>query len=193
MAEYDDMASFANMFSNSKSGGKMTKKKSAGARQKAKAKGMKGAAYIALGSPAGKKTKNSGGKSSSSKGSGSKGSGSSSSSKSKTMVNTGSPYATAAVSKAKAIDKAKAAGMNSAASIALGNPRNKQIDMGKAKYLYNSVAGIALGNPRTAQVRAKSKPATSSKPTTSTTMPKSTTSTTTPKFKPNVKPLKPKK
>lgn len=58
----DELVSFANTFSNSASG-PMAKKKSAAQRRRAKAKGLKNAAYVALGSPAGKKTKNSGGKS----------------------------------------------------------------------------------------------------------------------------------
>ena len=213
MAEYDDMASFAKMFSNSNAGGKMTKKKSAAARQKAKAKGLKNAAYVALGKPAGKKTKNSGGKSSAGKGSGSKGSGSSSSSsKSKPMTNTGSVYATTAASKGKSISDAKAASLRGSAAIALGSPMRRQPTTKDYQRAYNQVAGMALGNPMTKQVRAKpasskpasSKPATApksttttttpKKPTTSTTTPKKpTTSTTTPKFRPNVKPLKPVK
>jgi len=205
MAEYDDMASFAKMFSNSNAGGKMTKKKSAAARQKAKAKGMKGAAYIALGKPAGKKGKDSKGKNSGSKGSGSRTS-SSSSSKSKPMVNTGSPYATAAAAKGKSISDQKNAELRGSAAIALGSPMRRQPTAKDYQRVYNQVAGMALGNPMTKQVRAKpasskpasSKPASSkpasSKTTTTTTAPKKpTTSTTTPKFRPNVKPLKPVK
>ena len=58
----DELVSFANTFSN-RAGGPMVKKKSAAQRRRAKAKSLKNAAYVALGSPAGKKTKNSGGKS----------------------------------------------------------------------------------------------------------------------------------
>jgi len=197
MAEYDDMASFAKMFSNSNAGGKMTKKKSAAARQKAKAKGLKNAAYVALGKPAGKKTKNSGGKSSAGKGSGSRTS-SSSSSKSKPMVNTGSPYVTAAAAKGKSISDQKNASLRGSAAIALGSPMRRQPTTKDYQYAYNQAAGMALGNPMTKQVRAKpasskpasSKPATAPKSTTTTTAPKKpTTSTTTPKFKPNVKPV----
>lgn len=58
----DELVSFANTFSN-RTGGAMVKKKSAAQRRRAKAKSLKNAAYVALGSSAGKKTKNSGGKS----------------------------------------------------------------------------------------------------------------------------------
>jgi hypothetical protein len=58
----DELVSFANTFSN-RAGGPMVKKKSAAQRRRAKAKSLKNAAYVALGSSAGKKTKNSGGKS----------------------------------------------------------------------------------------------------------------------------------
>jgi hypothetical protein len=185
MGEYEDMASFASMFSNSNAGGKMPKKKSASARQKAKAKGLKNAAYVALGKPAGKKTKNSGGKSSAGKGSGSKGSGykgsgsSSSSSKSKPMTNTGgSPYVTSAVTKATAMNsaaktKAMTAAMNSSpyttsASISATNKKftSPYVSAGSrsakpaAKPMsaadMKSSAAMALGNPKTKQVRAKS-------------------------------------
>ena len=183
MGEYEDMASFASMFSNSNAGGKMPKKKSASARQKAKAKGMKGAAYIALGKPAGKKSKNSGGKGSKSKGSSSKGSSSSSSSstssKSKPMTNTGgSPYVTSAVTKAKGItaaanSKAMTTAMNtspytSSAStkatnkaftspyLSAGSRSAKPVAKPMSAADMKSSASVALGNPRTTQVRAKS-------------------------------------
>jgi hypothetical protein len=58
----DELVSFANTFSN-RAGGPTVKKKSAAQRRRAKAKSLKNAAYVALGSSAGKKTKNSGGKS----------------------------------------------------------------------------------------------------------------------------------
>jgi hypothetical protein len=58
----DELVSFANTFSN-RASGPMVKKKSAAQRRRAKAKSLKNAAYVALGSSAGKKTKNSGGKS----------------------------------------------------------------------------------------------------------------------------------
>jgi hypothetical protein len=52
----DELVSFANMFSN-RTGGPSVKKKSAAQRRRAKAKGLKNAAAIALGQPMGKKVK----------------------------------------------------------------------------------------------------------------------------------------
>lgn len=209
MSDYSDLSSYANMFSNSNTGGKMPKKKSSSARQKAKAKGMKNAAYVALGKPAGKKTSNSGGKSSNGKVSGSRTS-SSSSSKSKPMVNTGSPYATSAVTKVTAMNsaaktKAMTAATNSSpyTTSASTSATNKKFTSPYVSAASRSAkpftpakpsmsaadmksgAAVALGNPKTKQVRAKPS---SSKPASS-----KTTTTTTPKFKPNLKPLKPVK
>lgn len=161
----NELVSFANTFSN-RTGGPSVKKKSAAARQRAKAKGLKNAAYVALGSPAGKKTKNSGGKSTAgSKSTGGKSTrSSSSSSKSKTVTNTGSVYATSAASKAKSIADSKAAGMNNAAAVALGNPRTKQLNMDKMKKLHYSVAAIALGSQATASPKKTTKATTGNGP-----------------------------
>ena len=159
----EDFAGYANMFSNSNAGGKMPKKKSAAAVQRAKAKGLKGAAAIALGQPAGKKGKDSKNKGSGSKGSGSKGSGSSSSSssssKSKPVVNTGSVYATSAASKAKSIADAKNASLIGSARIALGGPSKRQPSVKDYQYAYNQAAGMALGNPMKAQPKTAPKTA----------------------------------
>ena len=64
----DELVSFANMFSN-RTGGPTVKKKSAAQRRRAKAKGLKNAAAIALGQPMGKKVKPSTSKSTGTKGS----------------------------------------------------------------------------------------------------------------------------
>ena len=166
MGEYEDMASFASMFSNSNAGGKMPKKKSASARQKAKAKGMKGAAYIALGKPAGKKTKNSGGKSSSAKGSGSKGSSSSSSSstssKPKVSASTSSPYVTVASMKATEMKNKSFTSPYVSAGSRSAKPASKPASKPMSASSMKSTAAIALGNPRTTQVRAKPKKQSSS-------------------------------
>lgn len=168
MGEYEDMASFASMFSNSNAGGKMPKKKSASARQKAKAKGMKGAAYIALGKPAGKKTKNSGGKSSSAKGSKSKGSGSksssssSTSSKPKVSASTSSPYVTVASMKATEMKNKSFTSPYVSAGSRSAKPASKPASKPMSASSMKSTAAIALGNPRTTQVRAKPKKQSSS-------------------------------
>ena len=166
MGEYEDMASFASMFSNSNAGGKMPKKKSASARQKAKAKGMKNAAYVALGKPAGKKGKDSKGKNSGSKGSGSKGSSSSSSSSSSAskVRSSSSPYVTAASLKATAIKNKAFTSPYVSAGSRSAKPAAKPMSAADMK----SSAAIALGNPSTKQVRAKS-----TKSTTTKTAPKS--------------------
>jgi hypothetical protein len=136
----------------------MPKKRSAAAIQRAKAKGLKGAAAIALGKPMGKKGKDSKGNNSGSKGSGSKGSGSSSSSsKSKPVMNTGSPYATSAASKAKSISDAKNASLIGAARVALGNPSTRQHSLKKYERAYEQAAGMALGNPLTKQPKTAPK------------------------------------
>jgi len=157
----EDFAGYANMFSNSNAGGKMPKKKSAAAVQRAKAKSLKGAAAIALGKPMGKKGKDSKGSNAGSKGSGSKGSGSnsssSSSSKSKPAINTGSVYATAAASKGKAISDAKNASLIGAARTALGSPSRRQPNIKDYQYAYKQAAGMALGNPLTKQPKTAPK------------------------------------
>lgn len=163
MSDYSDLSGYANMFSNSKAGGKMPKKKSAAARQKAKAKGMKNAAYVALGAPAGKKGKDTKGKGSSGKGSGS--SGSSSGSSSKSMKNTGgSPYVTSAVTKATTMKNKAFTSPYLSAGSKSAKPAAKTMSAADMK----SGAAIALGNPRTSQVRAKS-----TKPSSTKTAPKS--------------------
>ena len=161
----DELNNFARSLSNSASG-PMPKKRSAAAIQRAKAKGLKGAAAIALGKPMGKKGKdskgnNAGSKGSGSKGSGSKGSGSnsssSSSSKSKPAINTGSVYATSAASKAKSISDAKAASLVGAARAALGSPSRRQPNIKDYQYAYKQAAGMALGNPLTKQPKTAPK------------------------------------
>jgi hypothetical protein len=158
----DELNNFVRGLSNSASG-PMPKKRSAAAIQRAKAKSLKGAAAIALGKPMGKKGKdskgnNAGSKGSGSKGSGSKGSGSSSSSsKSKPVMNTGSPYATTAVSKAKSISDAKNASLIGAARAALGSPSTRQYSLKKYERAYEQAAGMALGNPLTKQPKTAPK------------------------------------
>jgi hypothetical protein len=156
----DELNNFARSLSNSASG-PMPKKRSAAAIQRAKAKGLKGAAAIALGKPMGKKGKDSKGNNAGSKGSGSKGSGSnsssSSSSKSKPAINTGSVYATSAASKAKSISDAKAASLVGAARAALGSPSRRQPTVKDYQYAYKQAAGMALGNPLTKQPKTAPK------------------------------------
>ena len=104
----DELVSFAKMFSNT-TGGPTVKKKSAAQRRRAKAKGLKNAAAIALGQPMGKKVKSNTSKrvekeqgtrtSTGNKG----GTGKSVNAK---FIAGGSPYVTSAATKAKGITAA---------------------------------------------------------------------------------------
>ena len=144
----NELVSFANTFSN-RTGGPSVKKKSAAQRRRAKAKGLNSAAAIALGQPAGKKVKSNTSKRVE-KEQGTRTSTGSSSNKTKPATTLGkgatSPYVSAGVTKSVKDAKAKADSMKSAAVIALGNPRVKQLNMDKMKKLHYSVAAIALGS-----------------------------------------------
>jgi hypothetical protein len=158
----DELVSFANTFSN-RTGGPSVKKKSAAQRRRAKAKGLNSAAAIALGQPAGKKVKRV------EKEQGTRTSTGSSSNKTKPATTLGkgatSPYVSAGVTKSVKDAKAKADGMKSAAVIALGNPRVKQLNMDKMKKLHYSVAAIALGSQANASPKTtKSKVTTGNGP-----------------------------
>lgn len=163
----DELVSFANTFSN-RTGGPSVKKKSAAQRSRAKAKGLKNAAAIALGQPAGKKVKSSTSKRvEKEQGTRTSTGGSSNKTKPATTLGKGatSPYLSSGVTKAVKDAKAKAAGMNNAAVIALGNPRVKQLDMNKVKKLHYSVAAIALGSQANASPKTtKSKVTTGNGP-----------------------------
>lgn len=178
MSNMEEYASFAGMFSNSNAGGKMPKKKSAAARQKAKAKEMKSAAYIALGKNPGKKVKSKGaGKTTGTK---PKGTGTSSTPKNKPTKNNKivgilNNYPAEQKSKVKAAGLNQIANMSlgkqsksspsmadqykQAANIALGTmsrgPVKKSTSSSVRAAEYKQAANIGLGNPRTSQVRAK--------------------------------------
>lgn len=168
----DELVSFANTFSN-RTGGPSVKKKSAAQRSRAKAKGLKNAAAIALGQPAGKKVKSNTSAHKGTKTTKNKtGNGMPNvpnvphKNKPVTLGNKATtPYLSSGVTKAVNDAKAKAAGMNSAAVIALGNPRVKQLDMNKVKKLHYSVAAIALGSQANASPKTtKSKVTTGNGP-----------------------------
>lgn len=157
----DELVSFANTFSN-RTGGPSVKKKSAAARQRAKAKGLKNAAAIALGQPAGKKVKRVEKEQGTRTSTGSK----SNKTKPSTVLGKGatSPYVSAGVTKSVNDTKAKAAGMKNAAAIALGNPSTKQWNLERIKKNATQAAAMALGNPMTSSSKKTTKVTTGNGP-----------------------------
>jgi len=158
----DELVSFANMFSN-RTGGPSVKKKSAAARQRAKAKGLKNAAYVALGKPAGKKVKRV------EKEQGTRTSTNNKSNKTKPSTTLGksatSPYVSAGVTKSVNDAKAKAAGMKNAAAVALGSPMKKQPSAGSIRAAeYKNAAYVALGSQAKASPKKTTKVTTGNGP-----------------------------
>ena len=165
----DELNNFAKSLSNSASG-PMPKKKSAAAIQRAKAKGLKGAAAIALGQPAGKKDKGTKGNNSSNKNNSGKGKDTNTKSvPAPKSFNVGGYIMTpakktnpAVSSKTTPASSAATPGFDAralqqAARIALGNPSVKQWNMERIKRNATQAAAIALGNPMKAQPKTAPK------------------------------------
>lgn len=162
----EDFSGYANMFSNSNAGGKMPKKRSAAAIQRAKAKGLKGAAAIALGQPMGKKGKDSKGNNAGKNSTNKKDTGIKSAPAPKSF-NAGAYIMTPAKKTPPAVSSKTtpaapttgfdAKSLQQAARIALGNPSVKQWNIERIKRNATQAAAMALGNPLTKQPKTAPK------------------------------------